>query len=90
MNKIPWPADAVILVCANRGEENKKNMRASVFVSCRRCGESLAADSASIGKAEKLRERFERPIDFFCVPCCLLHDRKSVDILQDHREAAKP
>lgn len=80
-----WPADAIIVVAANRGEEIKSQMEASVFVSCRLCGQVLATDTATIRKAKCLPERHGRPIDFFCIPCCCLHDRNSIDVLQDHR-----
>ena len=86
---IPWPVDAVMIVAADAGTENPATMESAVPVVCRHCGQALAADSATIRKAEKLPSRRGRPVMFFCVACCLRHDRGSVRERHDDRHGAK-
>lgn len=82
---LAWPGDAVIITCAVRGTERADNMACRVAVACRLCGVPLYADARSIATATLLPERTGRPIDFFCVDCTTMHDRKSIDTLIDCR-----
>ncbi len=81
-----WPKDAVMIIAAKRGEEITEQMESAIYVTCRECGISLAADSKTIRRAEQLPFlRNGRPIDFFCVECAMLHDRNQIDLMLDDR-----
>lgn len=80
-----WPADAVMIVAANAGEERRENMEGVVACSCRRCGQTLHADTKSIRVADQMPERRGRPVKFFCVSCAVQHDRGQIQKLVDHR-----
>lgn len=82
---LPWPADAVMIVAANAGEERRENMEGVVACSCRRCGQALNADTKTVRFADQMPERRGRPVKFFCVPCAVLHNRSQIQKLVDHR-----
>lgn len=84
MSQQSWPRDAVMIVAANWGEQLEQHMDAVVEVACRECRRELAADSHVIAEAARMRERYGRPIRFFCVQCAVSR-QNNVDILVDHR-----
>lgn len=82
----PWPSDAVMIVAANDGEENRANMRGVVLhCGCRDCGQALAVDSYCIDQATHMPERLGRPVSFFCIPCATRYDANSITHFVDHR-----
>lgn len=80
-----WPSDAVIIVAANRGDEKREAMESVVQAVCRECGELLAADSRTVRTAMNSPLRLGRPVEFFCIPCCVQHDPTSPTHFADHR-----
>lgn len=74
-----------MIVAAKAGGELRHQMESVVPCQCRRCEAELAADSRTIRLAAELPCRRGRPIKFFCVACCVLHDHASIDELHDHR-----
>jgi hypothetical protein len=76
-----------MIVCADLGKENRANMEAAVVVSCRQCGKVLAADTRTIGVAERLPERQGRPIKFFCCRCAMKYHPGSITHYADHSAA---
>jgi hypothetical protein len=82
----PWPSDAVMIVAANAGEENRANMEGVHPCVCRVCSRELAADKFSVRRAEQLPQRMGRPEMFFCAACASQHDVGQVTVFEDHRE----
>jgi hypothetical protein len=80
-----WPADAVMIVSANRGEEVRENMEAVAQAVCRDCGQELAADTRTIRTAMESPLRNGRPVLFFCVPCAVTYDFGTISHFADHR-----
>ena len=87
MNKKDWPSDAVMIVAANFGEENRKGMEAVMIVHCRDCEAKLAADAFTIRRAEQLAGSL-RPVKFFCVECSIGYDVRMAQVVEDHRNEA--
>lgn len=85
MHTKSWPTDAVIIVAANRGEERREVMEAVEHVVCRHCGQELAADTATIRVVRESPHRMGRPVEFFCIPCFVLHDPRTITHFADHR-----
>lgn len=81
----PWPADSVVIVAANRGEEQREFMESAIPVVCRDCGDALYADSRTIRTAAELPSRRERPITYLCISCCTAYDSSSLTEIHDHR-----
>jgi len=79
-----WPADAVMIVAMNAGQENRAQMESVVVATCRDCGAQLHADSYTIRVAHNLPERRGRPIKFFCPRCCVNYDYDSITHMHDH------
>ena len=84
--KLPWPDDAVMIVAALLGTENRSAMEAVIEAECRHCGADLAADLRTLRTAHNLPERKGRPIKYFCVDCCLLHENESLNLVIDQRD----
>lgn len=82
---LPWPSDAIMIVAANDGEENRAVMEAVSHVACRVCGQPLAADTRTIRVADLSPLRNGRPVLFFCVPCSQMHDLSQTTHFVDHR-----
>ena len=80
-----WPGDAVMIVCARSGTENRAKMESVHQGECRDCGCDVAYDGKSYRSAVNLPARHGRPIKFFCVDCCTKYDVNSIDKLVDHR-----
>ena len=78
MKQKPWPGDAVIIVAANSGQENRANMESVVDVYCRDCFAPLAADAKTIRLAEQTPARRGRPIEFFCCRCAIRYNPGSI------------
>ena len=88
--KKPWPSDAVMIVSADKGTEKREFMESAVPVKCRVCDKDLMACSYSIREGEKMAQRLNRPVMFFCVKCATDHDVNSITLLADHRGTKKP
>lgn len=82
---IPWPSDAVMIVASLAGTEIREHMEDVLRCWCRRCGELLHADTAVYRRAMTMPERMGRPVMFFCVECCVLHDVRPIEIIEDRR-----
>jgi hypothetical protein len=80
-----WPCDAVILVCATPSEARIELMGAAIFGHCRDCGRGILCSERSHGLAMASPLRYDRPIDFLCVECCVQYDIRTMDRLIDHR-----
>lgn len=80
-----WPADAIMIVAANAGEEKREYMQSVVPAVCRDCGAALHADSFTIRTAEGLASRRGRPVLFFCIDCHLGYDVHTITEMHDHR-----
>lgn len=87
MSEKDWPSDAVMVIAANFGEENRKGMEAVMIVYCRDCKAKLAADAFSIRRAEQLAGDL-RPVKFLCIECSLGYDLGMAQVVEDHRDAA--
>jgi hypothetical protein len=83
--KAKWPGDAVMIVAALAGTEIREHMESVVPCDCRDCGRLLHADSRTIRAAFHLPSRRGRPVEFFCVECCMKYDAKSVNEMHDCR-----
>jgi hypothetical protein len=83
---LPWPSDAVMIVAARAGTENRAAMEGVNDATCRRCDAHLHADTRTIRTAEQLPQRMGRPVMFFCVECALLHNRNQIQTLIDQRD----
>jgi hypothetical protein len=80
-----WPSDAIMVVAARAGTENRAQMEGIIDATCRRCSADLAGDTRTMREARKLSDRYRKPVMFFCVECCLLHARENIDLLVDQR-----
>ena len=87
-HKNPWPSDALMIVAANKGEENRRNMPKGVMAAtCCECGQELAASVATFEIAEVHPDRHERPIRYFCIACATdRYDFRTIQSFMDHRE----
>ncbi len=80
-----WPTDALMIVAANAGEENRGAMDIVVSGNCRGCGRKIAVDSRSIRVMWNHTARNGRPVKYFCIKCAVQHDVNSIDELRDNR-----
>lgn len=77
----PWPVDAVMVVAALLGQEERHKMTGVVIHNCRECGRHVAVDPVSIEYALDHPARFERPVKYFCTECCILHQVNDIEHL---------
>ncbi|MBX3444234.1 MAG: hypothetical protein KF774_17665 [Planctomyces sp.] len=83
---LPWPADAVMIVAANAGEERRAKMEGIHRCACCHCWEILHADTAVVRHCQRSPWRDGRPIRFFCVECATTrYDMQTIEHLEDHR-----
>lgn len=87
--RLPWPTDAVMIIAAKAGEEQRDRMHVPVDAICRHCGAHLVADLFTIAAAAALPSRLDRPLKFFCFPCHELHRLEMCDQIIDHRHRGK-
>lgn len=85
MSGKPWPNDALMIVAAKAGEEQREHMEAVHYAECRDCGCRLAVDTKSLRDADAHPARHGRPVRFFCYPCSETYDLRMVGMLQDNR-----
>lgn len=83
----PWPGDAIMIIAADFGTENRVNMEAVIFTHCRDCEQALAADLRTLRVAETHPVRKGRPVKFFCVRCCVKYDPTTISHFADHSAA---
>ena len=83
----PWPADAVMLVAPSSDNFLMDPEEPFSVGQCRDCGRDVVYRLSGYRKAEAIAaDTGERPIEFFCIPCCVQYDRNSLDILIDERK----
>lgn len=78
----PWPADAVMVVAARAGQENRAAMSGADPAVCRDCEAALRFDPQTTAAALLMPERNGRPVRFFCPPCAMTYDPRSIQILR--------
>lgn len=84
--KKDWPRDCVVIVAAERCQENRANMDRVVWCRCLECEKELAADSFSIETLMQAPVRRGRPVKFLCVPCATeVYDMEQITHFFDHR-----
>lgn len=83
-----WPADAVMIVAANAGQQITAHMESEVPAKCRDCKADVVADSFTIREAEQLPSRHGRPIRFFCIDCATKRNVNQITEFYDHRKEA--
>lgn len=86
---LPWPHDAVMLVCAAPDEARRDMMESANPARCRHCGCDVLYDSRSYRKVQELERKIrpiggnERPVDFFCLDCYVLYDWRQCGVIGD-------
>jgi hypothetical protein len=83
--KKSWPADAVMIVAAALGTEDRSHMDSVVLRECRDCGGTVAVEEGSITAAEAHPLRHGRPVLYYCVECAVEHDMRQITELVDRR-----
>lgn len=86
MRKLQWPRDAIMVVAARRGTEPRRDQLVERTIeTCRDCGVEVCVTVSTISRAASSPHRHGRPVDFFCIECCIKYDRKSVThLIDDH------
>lgn len=86
IRKPQWPSDAIMVVAARRGTEIRRDqMVERTIETCRDCGTDVCVTVSTINTATSSPHRHGRPVEFFCIECCIKYDRKSVAHLIDDR-----
>ena len=82
---IPWPSDAIMLVCASPAGARREFMESVNDGRCRHCDAAIVYDGRSMRRASEIAKRSgSRPVKFFCLPCSELHDVTQCNRVIDH------
>ena len=79
--KKQWPSDAVMIIAANAGQEQRDRMQGWAPARCRDCDALLMTDPYTVSMAENSPLRHGRPVKFFCLAC--LGNYQPPEIAQD-------
>jgi hypothetical protein len=82
---LPWPADAIMLICASPDRADRTAMESVNPGQCRNCGADIVYDGRSLRRALEISARSgDRPVKFFCESCADKHDLNQCNRVVDH------
>jgi hypothetical protein len=90
LKREPWPSDAVMIVAADAGKENRAKMQGVHKCRCRDCSQELHADTKTLQTAEQVPERRDRPVLFFCWECYQAYDLNTINTVIDQSGLLNP
>lgn len=82
---LPWPIEAVILVCSDPEEARTDQMDSVHPGKCRDCGGPVVYDGWSMRRIDGCLERQGRPVELLCTQCFPKYDFNTVGVFEDHR-----
>ncbi len=84
---LPWPSDALMLVCATPEEALTDQMDSVESGECRDCGCAVVFDGYCRDRLLQLPDRLKcgRPIKYFCAECATHYRLDQFDHFEDHR-----
>jgi hypothetical protein len=82
---LPWPHDAVMIVCGGPDDARRDAMESVHRGHCRHCDREVVYDGYTMRHALRMPERRGRPVLLFCMQCAGKHDFSQVQKFEDHR-----